>query len=690
MSVSLSTDILRSQLTDDKAFTEILWGNENPIIDSAVVNTNQMNDVMDETVSSSYPWAIPMVGLERPSPKIFLMRRQTYSGGGGTDLARWTNYTNLYIRDSRNIYSNFSYCNLTGGVGVLTQGLPLVEPSTVPNAVYYVPITPIDTTRSYNVCSNTDLNVQGEGVYTKYNTTTSSISGADYEEFVRVETPRLYTGTDSRTIYSSYVTPMLYMPFNGYKFYNTESGALSLIDNIEGIYLFDLFGYIDTKQHISYTNQVNRCGVTKNTLYELTLGTEEDVYYDSRFDSFVDSKGYMYTRKSALINLLNYIGIPWTFDLEQAQTEMDPTKFTDGYGTPPKPIPIGQPDNTTNGWDGDGNNKEDSLDLTYPNFSPLQEAVNQYALNSLQLQRVSNYLFTADIFNDWDLLKNDPREGLVSCKYFPFELRSHDSAHIGDQEEIVIGGVQMDNVSSAKILSGYNQILDLGEFDVNEYFGGFLDYQLTSIDVYLPYVGWQQLNASAIMNRKLKIKYVVDLNSGDCACLILSTDGNVDRFENVFTGQMGVDIPILTSNHNENVKQAGSTILSAGVAVGGAIATFASGGTLAPVALAGAGATIASSASSVATMMNHQKLGTPVGSSLSMWMPQDIIFRITRPTKSEASEFKNRRGYRSNYSTQLKNVTGFVQIDDPFLDGLSLHEGEKEQLAQILKGGIFI
>ena len=395
--------------------------------------------------------------------------------------------------------------------------------------------------------------------------------------------------------------------------------------------------------------------------------------------------------KNDVTKLLNIIGIPFTHDSTQKQNET----FTDGYDPDYKYVEKGTPEpgqgnNTTSDWTGAGDNTEDSLDLSSPNFSPLQESVNQYALNSLQVQSVSHYLFTADIFNDWDLLKNDPREGLVSCKYFPFELRLHDSDHIGNQEEIVIGGVQMDNVSAARILSGYNQILDLGEFDVMEYFGGFLDYQLTSIDVYLPYVGWQQLNASAIMNRKLKIKYVVDLNSGDCACLVLSTDGSVERFENVFTGQMGIDIPILTSNHNENVKQAGSTILSAGVAVGGAIATFASGGTLAPVALAGAGATIANSASSVATMMNHQKLGTPVGSSLSMWMPQDIIFRITRPTKSEASEFKNRRGYRSNYSTQLKNVTGFVQIDDPFLDGLSLHEGEKEQLAQILKGGIFI
>ena len=398
----------------------------------------------------------------------------------------------------------------------------------------------------------------------------------------------------------------------------------------------------------------------------------------------------MIFKKDTLVQILNEIGIPFTFSLDEA-VNTPASEFSSGYieGYEP-PDPPGQGENTTSDWTGAGDNTEDSITLDSPSFTPFGDVMNQYALNALQLRQVNHYLFTADIFNDWDLLKNDPREGLVSCRYYPFELRLHDSEHISaDFEEIVMGGVQMDNISGLRILSGYNQVLDLGEFDIQEYFGGFLDYQLTTIDIYLPYIGWQQLNASHVMGRKLRIKYIVDLITGECACLLFSTDGSIDRLENVFQGVMGIDIPILTSNYNENVKQAGSSILSAGVAVGGAIATFATGGAAAPIAIGAGAATIANSAATIATMQNHQKLGTPVGSSMSLWMPQDIIFRITRPRKSEATEFKNRHGYRANFSTPLSEVSGYCQVDSPRLDIIAT-DREKEELKTLLQGGIYL
>ena len=404
-----------------------------------------------------------------------------------------------------------------------------------------------------------------------------------------------------------------------------------------------------------------------------------------RSDNFIIA-----VKREALIKYLNYCGQPWTFDLNEAKT-MEVKDFSTGYDPNPYiPLPPGQSNNTSSDWTGAGDNNEDSFELTVPHFSPYGSVVNQYAMSALQVQQFTDELFKGSWITNPDLLNNDPKEGLVSCRYYPFNIRFHDPEGIGDTENIVVGAVEMQYSAGAKILPNYNQILDLGEFKVDEYFGGFLDYQLTTIDIYLPYIGWQQMTANALMGRTLKIKYIVDIISGDCSCFLTTTDGNIERVENIFSGRMGIDIPILTSNHNENTKQAASSVLSAVTAVGGAIATYATGG-IGGLAAAGiSAAAITNSATDVATMQNHANMGTPISSSSALWMPQDIIFRITRPRKSEASEFKNRRGYRSNYSTQLKNVTGFVQIDNPLLDGLSLHEDEKEQLAQILKGGIFI
>lgn len=417
----------------------------------------------------------------------------------------------------------------------------------------------------------------------------------------------------------------------------------------------------------------------------------------SNFDCGPQSSASSYTsqvfligiKRDALIKYLNYCGQPWTFDLNEAKT-MAVEDFSTGYDPNPNiPLQPGQSNNTSSDWTGAGDNNEDSFTQTVPHFSPFGSVVNQYAMSGLQVQQFIRELFQGSWITNPDLFNNDPKEGLVSCRYYPFNVRFHDSSGIGSDENIVVGAVEMEYSSGARILPSYNQILDLGEFKVDEYFGGFLDYQLTTIDIYLPYVGWQQMPANALMGRTLKIKYIVDIISGDCSCLLTTTDGKVERFENIFSGHMGIDIPILTSNHNENTKQAASSVLSAITAVGGAVATYATGG-IGGLAAAGiSAAAITNSATDIATMQNHANMGTPISSSSALWMPQDIIFRITRPRKSEATEFKNRHGYRANFSTPLSEVSGYCQVDSPRLDIIAT-DREKEELKTLLQGGIYL
>lgn len=534
--------------------------------------------------------------------------------------------------------------------------------------------------------------INNNNLYTRnFNVNEVDINSYFTEPYIRPTTyVKPYRGTaGSRSYVNSSIRNMsIVMKFAG--FWTTAIENTSYINaeyyvNQEIYVLVNIGSLFDNIGTYEY-NYINDFGISEHILDD----SVKTLLSDPSNPQFIFSTGNRID-KNELIKLYNIVGIPFTFDSTQIQNET----FTDGYdpeyiyvekGTP---VP-GQGNNTTSDWTGAGDNTEDSISLSPPSVSPFADSMNLYAMNSLILNRVTNYLFTADIFNDLDLLKNDPKEGLVSCRYYPFEIRQHDPDHIStDFEEIVIGGVQMDNVSSQRILPGYNQILELGEFDIQEYFGAFLDYQLTSIDIYLPYIGWQQLNASHIMGRKLIIKYIVDLITGECTALIFSSDGSVDRLENTFNGQIGVDIPILTSNHNENVKQTASALLSGAVAVGGAVATFASGGAAAPVAMAMSAGAIANSASTIATMQNHSKLGTPIGASTSLWMPQDIIFRITRPRKSEAEEFKNRWGYRANYSTQLSNTTGFTQVEKPRLDFVAT-DTEKDEIKRLLQGGIYL
>lgn len=75
---------------------------------------------------------------------------------------------------------------------------------------------------------------------------------------------------------------------------------------------------------------------------------------------------------------------------------------------------------------------------------------------------------------------------------------------------------------------------DCGELDVNEKYSSLLDYSgYTSIRIYLPFVGFVEADVNRIMGNKIKINYVVDVQSGKCLAQVLvksvSENGKIDN-----------------------------------------------------------------------------------------------------------------------------------------------------------------
>lgn len=75
---------------------------------------------------------------------------------------------------------------------------------------------------------------------------------------------------------------------------------------------------------------------------------------------------------------------------------------------------------------------------------------------------------------------------------------------------------------------------DCGELDVNEKYSSLLDYSgYTSVRMYLPFVGFVEADVNRIMGSKIKINYVVDVQSGKCLAQIMvksvSENGKADN-----------------------------------------------------------------------------------------------------------------------------------------------------------------
>lgn len=73
-----------------------------------------------------------------------------------------------------------------------------------------------------------------------------------------------------------------------------------------------------------------------------------------------------------------------------------------------------------------------------------------------------------------------------------------------------------------------------GELNVNEKYGSLLDYSgYTSIRIYLPFVGFVEADVNRIMGNKIKINYIVDVQSGKCLAQVMvksvSENGKADN-----------------------------------------------------------------------------------------------------------------------------------------------------------------
>ncbi len=81
--------------------------------------------------------------------------------------------------------------------------------------------------------------------------------------------------------------------------------------------------------------------------------------------------------------------------------------------------------------------------------------------------------------------------------------------------------------------------VDFGSVTLNEHWGGALDYE-TKVEIYLPYVGYQELDTANVMGKTLHLIYKIDVMSADCVAQIY-IDG--DCFYQ-FNGNCGYELPI--------------------------------------------------------------------------------------------------------------------------------------------------
>lgn len=218
--------------------------------------------------------------------------------------------------------------------------------------------------------------------------------------------------------------------------------------------------------------------------------------------------------------------------------------------------------------------------------------------------------------------------------------------------------------------------INCGTVHIPESFGDVRDYNpYTSVDIYLPFIGMQQLNTDDIMGADVTVTYKVDVLTGSCIALISVKSSKVNGILYSFTGNCAIQLPITSGNYMQAVS---SLITGIAKTVAGAAAGGLAGG------LAGA----ASGVTGLDKTSVHVSGGlTSNAGAMGVKNPYIII---RKPIGADATRYNEFYGYSANKYVSLSQLRGFTRVKDINLSVTGATQDEQNEIVTLLKEGVIL
>lgn len=306
---------------------------------------------------------------------------------------------------------------------------------------------------------------------------------------------------------------------------------------------------------------------------------------------------------------------------------------------------------------------------TIPSVSALSTGfLTMYKMSLSSINTLAGYLWNDDFLTNLKKYFVSPSEAIISLSLAPFEI-----TNINPNASRVFVGNASTPASGNQVVNQYTQ-LDFGIVDFKEYWGNYIDYELTDVSIYLPYCGTYKLDAKDVVKSKLHLVYNVDLLSGECVALInLEKEYGLKSVLYQYNGNILSRIPYSASDMSSYV----NTVLST-------VSTGISGGLL------GTGGAIASVA--VSSAFGAKKESVIKGGSASggkgFISPQRPYLIITRPEQSLPDKFNSFVGYPSNITKKLSSCSGYTEVEKIHLENVPATKSELDELESLLKEGV--
>lgn len=326
------------------------------------------------------------------------------------------------------------------------------------------------------------------------------------------------------------------------------------------------------------------------------------------------------------------------------------------------------------GGNGNYDDKSDPIDFPpLPTGGAIESgAIIAHRVVSQTLEVIFTKLWNLTLIDTWLKSLEDPMDAIVSLHALPVSPQVTD-----DPNNIYVGNLNM-GVSSPLVTSQYVEV-DCKSLTLKEYWGSALDYSpYTRVEIFLPFIGVRTLKTEDVMKTTIAIKYYVDILTGDCIAFIKCGMSVLYTFN----GNCKMTIPLSARSTDALQKilmATGLAVAGGAVAVGGGAAATMQGGSL-----------MLSGASNIATTkINVSRSGDVSGSPgiMGEYVPYLIIHR---PAQSLAKDYNKFKGYTSNITSVLGNLSGYTEVEHVHLSVAGATDTELAEIEKLLKEGVII
>lgn len=278
-----------------------------------------------------------------------------------------------------------------------------------------------------------------------------------------------------------------------------------------------------------------------------------------------------------------------------------------------------------------------------------------YNVTKDNVDALGDFLWNSTLFDNIKLLNNSPIENIVGLKVMPCAVSSQTSSIVIGNIDTKINGDVVTNVP----------IINIGSFSFKGYYGNFLDYSpYTKVTIFLPFIGFTELDPAQFTGHTLNVKYAFDIVMGQCKAMLFVDNIYVHSLD----GICGIDVPLVASNRAQ-----------------------VEGGTIASMAGAALQGDVVQTVSSYALRQYHSSRTGGYSSTLGWAETREVYLVLEIPNAQYPTTYGHDIGYPCNLSCNLGTLSGFtVCAPDIDLSGFTCTEAEKEQIRQLLTTGVYL